>query len=100
VFAAFLGVNPIRTSLEPTGVLHILPATNVDNLTGTQFFPHLISAPFHHGLIIVFTAAAAMSLLAAIASLVRGGRTTTGQAPAIQVRLAGVKQRSSVDIRR
>ena len=43
-------------------------------LTGTQFFPHLISGPFHHGLIIVFTAAAAMSLVGAAVSLMRGGQ--------------------------
>jgi hypothetical protein len=43
-------------------------------LTGNQFFPHLISAPFHHGLIIVFSAAAAMSLIGAAVSLLRGGQ--------------------------
>jgi hypothetical protein len=43
-------------------------------LTGNQFFPHLISVPFHHGLIIVFSAAAAMSLIGAIVSLLRGGQ--------------------------
>ena len=72
VFSAFLGINPIRTLLQPSGVLSTLPIGNARELTGTQFFPHLISAPFHHGLIIVFSAAAAMSLVAAAASLVRG----------------------------
>jgi hypothetical protein len=43
-------------------------------LTGNQFFPHLISAPFHHGLIIVFTAAALMSVIGAVVSLLRGGQ--------------------------
>ena len=41
-------------------------------LTGRQFFPHLISAPFHHGLVIVFTAAAIMSVTGALVSLLRG----------------------------
>jgi hypothetical protein len=41
-------------------------------LTGNQFFPHLIAGPFHHGLIIVFSAAALMSLTGAIVSLMRG----------------------------
>jgi len=41
-------------------------------LTGRQFFPHLISAPFHHGLVIVFTAAAIMSIAGALVSLLRG----------------------------
>jgi hypothetical protein len=34
--------------------------------------PHLISGPFHHGLMIVFTAAAIMSLTGAAVSLLRG----------------------------
>jgi len=41
-------------------------------LTGRQFFPQLISAAFHHGLVIVFTAAAIMSLAGALVSLLRG----------------------------
>ncbi len=53
-------------------MLQHLPAHNVQVLTGRQFFPHLISAPFHHGLVIVFTAAAVMSLTGALVSLLRG----------------------------
>ena len=41
-------------------------------LTGKQFFPTLISGPFHHGLMIVFTAAAIMSVTGAVVSLLRG----------------------------
>ena len=55
LFAAFLGINPVSNLLRPSGVLHTLPAHNVSVLTGKEFFPHLISQPFHHGLIIVFT---------------------------------------------
>ncbi|MDH6131850.1 MFS family permease [Kitasatospora sp. MAA4] len=72
VFSAFLGINPVQTLLGPTGVLHTLPASNAAVLTGKEFFPNLISAPFHHGLIIVFATATGMSLLAAAASLLRG----------------------------
>jgi MFS family permease len=72
VFSAFLGYNPMKTLLGPSGVLHTLPAHNVKVLTGREFFPKLITAPFHHGLVIVFAAATVMSLLAAVASLVRG----------------------------
>lgn len=43
-------------------------------LTGKQFFPSLISAPFHHGLVVVFAVAACLAAIAAIASLLRGGR--------------------------
>jgi MFS family permease len=74
MFAALLGYNPIQNLLTPSGVLHHLPAANVAVLTGRQFFPHLISAPFHHGLVIVFTAAAIMSITGALVSLLRGKR--------------------------
>jgi MFS family permease len=74
VFAALLGYNPVQHLLGPSGVLATLPPHNVAVLTGTQFFPHLISGPFHHGLIIVFTAAAAMSLVGAAVSLLRGSQ--------------------------
>jgi MFS family permease len=74
VFAALLGYNPVQHLLAPSGVLATLPAHNVAVLTGNQFFPHLISGPFHHGLIIVFSAAAAMSLVGAGVSLLRGSQ--------------------------
>jgi len=72
MFAALLGYNPVRNLLAPSGVLSKLPAHNVAVLTGKQFFPYLISAPFHHGLVIVFTAAAIMSVTGAVVSLLRG----------------------------
>ena len=74
LFAAFLGYNPIRTLLGPTGALDHLSAQHQATLTGRSFFPHLISGPFHHGLVIVFSLAIAMSLIGAAASLLRGGR--------------------------
>ena len=49
-------------------------APEAANLTGTGFFPRLIAEPFKHGLAIVFLAALAMSLVAAAASWLRGGR--------------------------
>jgi EmrB/QacA subfamily drug resistance transporter len=72
LFAALLGYNPVQNLLSPYGVLKHLPAHNVAVLTGKQFFPNLISAPFHHGLVIVFTAAAIMSVTGAVVSLLRG----------------------------
>jgi MFS family permease len=74
LFAAFLGNNPIGHLLSANGALSSLPAHNVAVLTGDRFFPELISAPFHHGLTIVFGAAAAMAVIAAIASALRGAR--------------------------
>jgi hypothetical protein len=71
-------------------VLTRLPAHNVSVLTGRQFFPHVISAPFHHGLVIVFTAAAVMSVTGALVSLLRGKQfyyddTGTKGGPAVAV---------------
>jgi MFS family permease len=74
VFAAFLGFNPIAQLLGPTGVLTTLPAANVHTLTGREFFPHLLAGPFHHGLVVVFSLAVAISLVAAAVSGFRGGR--------------------------
>jgi MFS family permease len=74
LFAAFLGYNPIQHLLGPT-VLGQLPAASAGNLTGREFFPHLISGPFHNGLMVVFALAIAMSLVAAGASLIRDRRT-------------------------
>ena len=82
VFSALLGYNPLQTMLAPTGLLRTLPAHSVAVLTGKQFFPDLISAPFHHGLLLVFSAAAIMSVLGAIVSLLRGKRDDSDSEPA------------------
>ena len=74
LFAAFLGYNPIQSILGPLGVLDKLPAADAAALTGKSFFPQLISEPFHAGLIIVFVAAAIMSVIGAIASVTSGGK--------------------------
>jgi MFS family permease len=72
LFAAFLGSNPVGHLLGSTGVLATLPPANVDVLTGKTFFPQLVSAPVHSGLVTVFTAAAALAVIAALASALRG----------------------------
>jgi hypothetical protein len=74
LFAAFLGYNPIQTLLGPSGVLDHLKPEDAATLTGQEFFPNLVSGPFHDGLVVVFTVAAVMSVIAAIASLSRGQR--------------------------
>jgi len=70
LFAAFLGYNPIQELLGPH-VLGQLPAANAHTLTGRQFFPNLISGPFHTGLVVVFSLAIAMCLVAAGTCLIR-----------------------------
>ena len=85
VFAAMLGYNPVQNLLAPSGLLHTLPAHNVAVLTGRQFFPNLISGPFHNGLMIVFTAAAVMSLAGAAVSWFRGKKFIFAEEPAAPV---------------
>jgi MFS family permease len=74
LFASVLGVNPIQHLLEPTGVLARLPAASQATLTGREFFPSLLAGPFHSGLIVVFGVSAGLSVLAGLASLLRGKR--------------------------
>jgi hypothetical protein len=74
LFAAFLGYNPVHTLLAPTSVLARLPPGHVATLTGKRFFPELISGPFHQGLVVVFSMAMAVLVIAAGASLLRGRR--------------------------
>jgi MFS family permease len=73
LFAAVLGVNPLQHLLASSGVLSSLSVAHRRALTGREFFPSLISGPFHQGLIVVFVVAVVLSLLGALASLLRGG---------------------------
>ena len=73
IFASFLGYNPVATLLGPH-VLHSLPAAQSSVLTGRRFFPTLIASPFHTALVYAFTFAIAACLVAAVASLLRGGK--------------------------
>jgi hypothetical protein len=63
-------------------VLHQLSPDQAAKLTGQEFFPGLISGPFHSGLVVVFTAAIVMSLVAAAVSLARGTRYVHADQPA------------------
>jgi len=73
LFASFLGYNPMQTLLGPH-VLGSLPASQAHELTSRSFFPQLISGPFHSALVYAFVFAAAACLVAAVASLLRGGK--------------------------
>jgi hypothetical protein len=89
VFAAMLGYNPVANLLGPSGLLQKLPAANVATLTGKEFFPHLIAGPFHHGLTIVFTAAALMAVCGAAVSWLRGKKPEAESAEPEPVVTAG-----------
>jgi MFS family permease len=85
LFAAVLGENPVVHLLGPTGALSSLSLEHQHILTGTEFFPRLIASAFHHGLVVVFSVATGLSLLAAAASLLRGGRyVDVDPSPSIQ----------------
>jgi MFS family permease len=81
LFAAFLGYNPVEHLLG-THVLASVSAANRAALTGRSFFPHLISAPFSTGLHEAFAFAIIACLIAAAASLMRGGKYHYAEQPA------------------
>ncbi len=73
LFAAFLGYNPLQHLLGA----HALAAVGHQSaavLTGRAFFPELISEPFKTGLHETFAFAIVACLIAAAASLLRGGQ--------------------------
>ena len=76
LFAAFLGYNPMAELLAPYDALH-QPGVNADVITGQTFFPQLITEPFHSGLTVVFSAAAVMMVIGAVASMFSAGRYGT-----------------------
>ena len=73
LFAAFLGYNPMQVLLGHAE-LSQLPHATAAYLTSRQFFPRLISSAFSRGLTEAFSFAAAVCLLGAVASLLRGGK--------------------------
>ena len=81
LFAAFLGYNPIQHLLGPHA-LAVLSPHDKAALVGHSFFPDLISGPFRDGLHAAFTFAIAACLVAAAASLARGGASSRADQPA------------------
>jgi hypothetical protein len=73
LFAAFLGYNPIQHLVGGHALAALQPAQHA-LLTGRSFFPQLISGPFRNGLHETFIFAIVACLIAAAASLMRGGR--------------------------
>jgi len=80
LFAAFLGYNPIQHLLG-AHALAALSAHNQAVLTGQSFFPQLIAGPFRTGLQEAFAFAIVACLIAAAASLMRGGRYYSEESP-------------------
>jgi MFS family permease len=70
LFASFLGYNPMQELLGP--VLSHMSHAHSAFLTGRQFFPDIISGPFHDGLGVAFGFALAACVLGAIFSALTG----------------------------
>jgi MFS family permease len=67
LFAAFLGYNPMG-ELIPAASLNALTSAQQATITGSHFFPDLLSGPFMVGIKIAFTISLLLYLAAAIAS--------------------------------
>jgi MFS family permease len=78
LFSSFLGFNPLQSLLGSQAAAHVSSAQWA-TLTGKHFFPSLILAPFHDGLIIVFTTAVVLTLVGAVLSALRGERFVNEQ---------------------
>jgi MFS family permease len=78
LFAAFLGYNPIE-HLVGAHALGVLPAAQHALIVGRSFLPRLLTGPFETGLHETFWFAIVTCLVAAGASLMRGGRHQPGE---------------------
>ncbi len=78
LFAALLGYNPMLVLLPQNSIASI-PKANLTTITGTKFFPNLVSVPFAQGIHEVLVAAAIMAGIAAVASALRGKRYIYGR---------------------
>ena len=87
LFAAFLGYNPIAMLLGPK-VLAGLTAHQAAALTSRQFFPQLIGPAFKDALVPILVFGAVMSLVAALASALRGSRFVHEEAGSTLQRVA------------
>jgi MFS family permease len=88
LFAAFLGYNPMQQLLG--SALSGMNPAHAAYLTGRQFFPNLITSPFHSGLIIAFGFAIAACVIAAVASALTGRAPKPGSQEPVGFELAAV----------
>jgi EmrB/QacA subfamily drug resistance transporter len=81
LFASFLGYNPVATILQsfPASSLNAVPKATIDFLTGSSFFPNAISSPFMAALREAFIIGAAMCVIAAVCSALRGKKYVNDQ---------------------
>jgi MFS family permease len=93
LFAAMLGENPVRYLLAQHGALSSLTPAQRDLLTGREFFPTLISGPFHDGLVLVFAVSAVLGVIAAAVSLTRGSSKPSAGTEAVAAPPEGARAR-------
>ncbi|MDR3474741.1 MAG: MFS transporter [Devosia sp.] len=91
LFAAFLGYNPMG-QLIPPDALHALSSAQQATITGTRFFPELLSAPFMVGIKIAFSISAALYVCAAIASWLGGSTAKEEDAEEAETAIEAVEQ--------
>ncbi len=96
LFSAFLGYNPIKELLGPTGALQHLPASQVAYITGRSFFPQLIEAPFADGMHLAFTFAAVATAIAVVASALRGKRYFFSREPVVEELAEGAAETAAL----
>ncbi len=78
LFSAFLGYNPISSMLG-ADVIAKLPSATKTIVLGNQFFPTTIAPAVMSSLKIAFYISAFLSLVAAVASFLRGKRYVHGE---------------------
>jgi hypothetical protein len=79
LFAAFLGYNPMSSILSTLSTLYpltykLISQSTITSLTGLTFFPTAIAPAFMSALQLSFYIGAALSIAAAVASMLRGGK--------------------------
>ncbi len=100
LFSAFLGYNPMQSILslpQLSTVVSQIPSSTLAYLEGQTFFPNAIAPAFISALDLAFYIGAALSLAAAVASLLRGKVYIYGQgeqakpipAPAVPTKASG-----------
>jgi EmrB/QacA subfamily drug resistance transporter len=97
LFAAFLGYNPVGSifSALPPSVVASIPQSTQAYLTGKTFFPTAIAPAFMSALRLTFYIGAALSIIAAVASFLRGSYV---RPHAIAVKKAEAQEKESVPV--
>jgi len=95
LFAAFLGYNPMQQLLGPL-LSHLSPA-HAAYVVGREFFPNLITGPFHDGIGVAFGFAIAACVIGAIASAFTTQRKRGAKAESLGSELAAVSSEGAFE---